>query len=272
MLKSLSMKYLDKGNNRLVFIEQSPTEAFWSSHWLEDENFSQRVTMGAGFGIIKKYTEKFIKKPAKILDAGCGIGQNVYGLQKWGYDAYGIDFTEKVVQKTKAKFPTLNVYTQDVRKLSFPDNYFDGYWSVGVIEHFTEGYDTIIAEARRVIKKGGYLFLTIPWFSPLRKLKAQMRYYPKFSDGVDMTNFYEFMLDDVKVIDVIEEEGFECVLRKPHDATKGIKDEIKFFKPLFKKIYNGRNIFWKGTRYLLSIILAPFAGHIILLVFRKKDE
>ena len=266
------MKYFDKKENRLVFIEQAPTEAFWSGHWLEDANFSQRIIMGAGFGIIKKYTEKFIKKPAKVLDAGCGIGQNVYGLQKWGYDAYGIDFTEKVVQKTKAHFPDLNVSTQDVRKLDFPDGYFDGYWSVGVIEHFTEGYDAIITEARRVIKKDGYLFLTIPWFSPLRKLRARMEKYPIFSEGVDMTNFYEFMLDDGKVIAHIEKKGFECVLKKPHDATKGIKDEIKILKPLFKKIYNGRTVFWKGLRYLLSIILAPFAGHIILLVFRKKDE
>jgi hypothetical protein len=87
-----------------------------------------------------------------------------------------------------------------------------------------------------------------------------------------MENFYEFMLDDIKVVDYIEKQGFECVLRKPHDATKGIKDEIKFLKPLLKKIYNGRNVFWKGLRYILSIIFASFAGHIILLVFRKKDE
>lgn len=264
------MKYFDSKNNRLVFIEHSPTEEFWSNHWLEDDDFSRRVKLGAGYGIIRRFTEKFLKKPAKILDGGCGIGQNVYGLKKWGYDSYGIDFTDKVVQKTKENFPDLNVSVQDVRKLEFPDNYFDGYWSVGVIEHFTAGYADIIKEAQRVIKKDGYLFLTIPWFSPLRKLKARMGKYRMFTNSVDMTNFYEFMLDDKNVIDDIEKNGFTCVLRQPHDAVKGIKDEILSLKWIFKKVYNGRNSFYKGIRFLLSFFLARFSGHIILLVFKKK--
>lgn len=266
------MKYFDSKNNRVVFIEHAPTEEFWSNHWLEATAFSKRVKLGADRGIVKQFTQKFLKAPARVLDAGCGIGQNVYGLQQWGYDAYGIDFTETVVQKTKEQFPDLAVSTQDVRQLNFPDNYFDGYWSVGVIEHFTEGYDAIITEANRVIKKDGYLFLTIPWFSPLRKRKARRGQYPVFSDTIDMSNFYEFMLDDRQVIEMIERQGFTCVLRHPHDAVKGFKDETTFLKPVFKKIYNGRNLFSKGLRYIISYFFAPFAGHIILLVFKKNNE
>ena len=266
------MKYFDLKNNRIVFIEHAPTEAFWSAHWLEDDNFSKSVQAGAGMGIIKQYTQKFLKKPSRVLDAGCGIGQNIYGLKEWGYDAYGIDFTEKVVAKTKAYFPDLAISTQDVRKMNFPDNYFDGCWSVGVIEHFTEGYTAIITEARRVIKKDGYLFVTIPWFSPLRKYKARRGHYPIFSESVDMKDFYEFMLDEKNVIENIEKQGFACILKQPHDATKGIKDEVSFLQPIFKKIYNGRNIFYKGLRFLISLLSAKVAGHIILLVFKKNNE
>ncbi len=266
------MKYFDSKNNRLVFMEHSPTEEFWSNHWLEDNNFLKRVKAGAEYGIVRRFTDKFIKKPAKVLDGGCGIGQNVYGLKKWGYNSYGIDFADKVIKKTKENFPELNISAQDVRSLNFPDNYFDGYWSVGVIEHFTEGYGEVIKEAKRVIKKGGYLFLTVPWFSPLRKLKARLGKYPKFSDMIDMNNFYEFMLDEKEVIKSIEKQGFKCVLKHPHDAVKGIKDEVKSLKWIMKKIYNAKGIFFKGVRFVFSLLLAPFAGHIILLVFKKNDE
>jgi len=42
--------------------------------------------------------------------------------------------------------------------LKFPNNFFDGYWTLGVIEHFWEGYNQIIEEAKRVIKPGDIYF------------------------------------------------------------------------------------------------------------------
>jgi len=56
-------------------------------------------------------------------------------------------------------------FFSDVRKLNFPDHYFDGYWSLGVIEHFYKGYDEIIHKIYRVLHPGGFLFLTVPEMS-----------------------------------------------------------------------------------------------------------
>jgi len=266
------IKYWDKENKRLTAIGEAATAEFWKKHWLSPDNFDKRVRAGAGRGLIKKYTSKFLNSPAKIIDAGCGIGQNVYGLSQWGYDAYGVDFAEDVVKNTKKNFSDLKIFTQDVRKLDFPDGFFDGYWSLGVIEHFKEGYGDILKEAKRTIKKNGYLFLTVPWFSPLRRIKAKFGRYPVFDKNTDMTNFYEFMLDDRQLIKRIEKEGFELVLRHPYDAVKGLKDEIPLFRPILQKIYDSRNAFAKGLRFFLTVIFAPFAGHIILLIFKKHED
>ncbi len=265
-------KYYDKKNKRLVVIGESATEEFWEKHWLDPEDFEGRIKVGAGFGIIKKYTSKFLVPPAKVIDAGCGIGQNVYGLDQWGYDAYGIDFTDEVVKKTKKNFSNLKISTQDVRNLDFPENFFDGYWSLGVIEHFKDGYDDIIKEARRVIKNDGYLFLTIPWFSPLRQIKACFGAYPKIDKKTGMGHFYEFMLDKAQLVKTIEKEGFRLVSSHSNDAVKGLKDEISFLRPVLQRVYGGRGFFAKAWRGLLTMVFAPFAGHIILLIFKKHGN
>ena len=64
-----------------------------------------------------------MKPRAKILEGGCEIGQNVYGLKSWGYEAYGVDFARETVERTKKEFPELKIFVQDVRKLDFPDNF-----------------------------------------------------------------------------------------------------------------------------------------------------
>ena len=46
--------------------------------------------------------------------------------------------------------------------MSFPDNHFDAYLSLGVIEHWEEGPQQAIDEAYRVIKPGGYFFVSTP--------------------------------------------------------------------------------------------------------------
>ena len=178
------MKFYDDVNKRLVIFEKKANSEYWDEHW-KNENLREKIKLGANNSFIKKFTTRFLKLGSKILEGGCGIGQNVYGLKSWGYDAYGVDFAKDTIERTKEEFSDLKVSVQDVRKLNFPNNFFDGYWSLGVIEHFWEGYDEILKEAKRVIKPGGYFFLTFSYLSSLRKLKARLRFYRIFENSKD---------------------------------------------------------------------------------------
>lgn len=149
------MKLYDKKTKRIVMFKERATAEFWDKHW-QIENFVERVRKGKKNRIMRKYTTKFLKPRAKILEGGCGIGQNVYGLKFWGYDSYGVDIMQSTIRKIKKAFPGLQISVQDIRKMNFPDNFFGRYWSLGVIEHFWEGYDEILKEAKRIIKPGGY--------------------------------------------------------------------------------------------------------------------
>lgn len=265
------MRYYDQKNNRLVYIEEQATPEFWDHQW-EDDQLKKSILAGANERFVSSITRKYLKPPSKILEGGCGKGQFVYSLHTKNYDAYGVDFAEKTVNKINTLFPELKITLGDVRKLHFTDNTFHGYWSLGVIEHFFDGYDAIAHEMFRVLKPGGYLFLTFPYMSPLRKLKAFFGAYPDFNiDSFDKSKFYQFALSEKRVTEKFESLGFKLIQKKPYEGFKGLKDESGPLKPLFQKIYNNKSLPGQIIAYTLSHLFASFSGHTILLIFKKKS-
>lgn len=264
-------KYFDKLNNRLVFTGKIASPDFWDNVW-DVKDLAKTIRGGIKNRLIVKTTKKYLTpdKSKKILEAGCGNGQFVHAFHSLGYDVYGVDYAAKTVSKTKSIFPELNITIGDVRNLDFPDNYFDGYWSVGVIEHFYDGYDPIINEMKRVLKPGGVLFISFPHMSILRKLKTLLGCYGTFKNIPDSEEFYQFALDHEKVIAKLNAMGFLLLKKIPYSGTKGLKDEISFTKPVLQRIFDSKNILIRIINYGLSLTLARFSSHAILLVFRKK--
>lgn len=263
------MRYYDHESKRLVYIEQAATPEFWDRQW-EDEKLKKSILAGSKDRFVYPNTRRYLKPGAKILEGGCGKGQFVYSLHTRGYDAYGIDFAPKIVEKAKIFVPELKLSVGDVRKLDYSNECFDGYWSLGVIEHFLGGYDQIASEMHRVLKPGGYLFLTFPYMSPLRRFKARLGIYPKHDPTkFDQTHFYQYALPADLVIQQFTDLGFVLISKKPYEGFKGFKDESGPLKPLFQTIYNNKSFLAQAIAYIISWILAPFASHAILLVFRK---
>jgi SAM-dependent methyltransferase len=265
------MKLYDRENRRIIVIRETPDPKYWDKHW-EVHDLVETVTAGKGNRLVRRVTSRFLKPRARVLEAGCGIGQNVYALQSGGYQAFGVDFASETIQKVRREFPGLAVFVQDVRNLDFQDEFFDGYWSLGVIEHLWEGYGEVLREARRVVRPSGYLFLCFPYISPLRKFKARGGHYENFMDIMTPEKFYQFILDweDVKV--VVEKLGFRLIHRHPYDATKGIKEEIPLLMPMLQRIYNKRGALARTIRFSISASFSMLAGHSMLLVFRRNEK
>lgn len=264
-------RYYDKSRNRILHYGHKASAQFWDEHWNVD-NFKSMVERSRNNAFILKNTRRFLKKGA-ILEGGCGIGRNVYCLHYNGYSAFGVDFAEKTVEKINKYFPELKIIKGDVRSLKFDDEFFDGYWSLGVIEHFYEGYEDILKEMKRVVKKGGYVFLTFPYLSSLRKFKAKLGLYKKYENiNCERKNFYQFALDTATVQDDFERCGFVLKYTKPFDGLKGFKDEISIVKPILQKLYdyNGRSYLVCRLRTLLTNLLANFSAHMILMIFERR--
>ena len=81
----------------------------------------------------------YLPKEGKIVDAGCGFGKWVIYLKQRGYDIVGIDNSELAVAKLKDFDESLQVELGDILYIHYPDNSFDAYVSMGVVEHFEDG-------------------------------------------------------------------------------------------------------------------------------------
>lgn len=266
------MKYYDKKRDRLIVIEDAANEKFWDNKW-NVPNFKDTVLDESKNSFLPKITSRFLDSNLnkKILEGGCGKGSHVLALKNSGFSAIGIDYANKTVRNIHEFFPEIDVRLDDVRRMNFKDEYFDGYWSLGVIEHFYEGYEEILDEMKRVIKKDGYLFLTFPTISLLRRIKISLNMYKPFDQKTFKKDcFYQFILNKKEVARKFEENGFELVLSSNLDGLKGLVDELMSQKSQNKaKSIAPGNIF-KLINKLASKISSPFSGHLALLVLRKK--
>jgi SAM-dependent methyltransferase len=266
------IRYFDKSNNRLVYVGKAADDSYWDQHWKSESSKLKEQIKVKNDRFIIGYTKKYLPPGAKIFEGGCGQGEKVCALHYHGYDAYGVDYAKETVKKVNQYAPELKIKVGDVRDLQFPDNFFDGYWSLGVIEHSYDGYEKIIREMFRVLKPKGYLFLTVPVMSPLRKVKVKLKKYPEYKESKEMReNFYQFVFDPRDVINNLKSRGFKLLDVKPYDGIKGLKDEVLILKPFLQYLYDKKNRASNLVKKMLDIALRRFANHICLFIMRKAE-
>ena len=269
------MRYYDPQHNRLIYIEQAASAEFWDQLW--QNNFGDRLTKlrQTRHTFVSDITKRYLKPTdGRILEGGCGQGQQVVALVNNGYDCIGVDFAEATVKAVREVLPDLPVYPGDITRLAFDDGAFSGYWSLGVIEHFWQGYQPIVHEMARVLKPGGYLFLTFPYMSPVRRLKARLDQYPQLTSVEEPAGFYQFALDHRAVVKDFTGNGFRLVTTKPLAGLRGGKDEIAWGRQWLRDLYDyrGKSLWRRGVRFGLEQLMLPVASHSILLVLQRTGE
>ena len=266
------MKYFDRTKKQLIYISHKSTPNFWDAHWSIDESIRERI-LRTKKTFISQITRKYLNpSDGIILEGGCGTGQYVASLVNNGYRTIGLDYAYKTVSVLNQYVPELEIILGDIRSLPFRDNFFSGYWSLGVIEHFWEGYEAIASEMSRVVKNNGYLFITFPYMSPFRRIKGALGLYKLQQDLVITDDFHQFALNTKLVVADFTHRGFKLINAIPHDGATGVKDEVYLMKPFLQKLldYKGHNKFIKAFETIFSRLFSPVCGHCILLVFRKS--
>lgn len=113
---------------------------------------------------IKKYTKLFKKnKYKKVLDLGCGTGRNTIYLAQQGFLVYALDASKTGIAITKKKAKELRLTNikykvADMRKTSYPNNYFDGIVCMFVLSHgLLKDNKNAVNEIYRILKPEGML-------------------------------------------------------------------------------------------------------------------
>lgn len=99
----------------------------------------------------------------RILDLGCGFG----GLTKLvanyfsATEVHGVDINSERLQVAESRGIRTARVDISTDNLPFPPDYFDLVISNGVIEHLSF-YDNLITESYRILRKDGYLLISMP--------------------------------------------------------------------------------------------------------------
>lgn len=108
-----------------------------------------------------------LRRPALVLDAGCGPGGTSARFKALGR-VIGLDLAPEALILAR-RHPLDGLVRGSVTVLPFADEAFDLVLSFDVIYHLWVGDDRLaVKELARVLKPGGYLLIRVPAFEFLR--------------------------------------------------------------------------------------------------------
>lgn len=160
---------------------------------------------------------KYLKKNYKIIDAGCGLGKWVVYLNSEGYDIIGVEREKGAVKLMLQFYPSVHGIVCDVEALSFPDNFFDVYISGGVIEHFANGPQKALLEAKRVLRPDGLLLLSVPIRTPIAFLYFAKLPVKNFVKSLlkkyrsQKVEFSQYDFNKRELLEILKVVGFEIL-------------------------------------------------------------
>lgn len=199
-----------------------------------------------------------------ILEAGCGLGKWVLLFADYGYKAIGLDISEPTIARLKQGLSKYDWRTGDVMSLPFADDELDAVVSWGVIEHFEEGPSQVLREFRRVIRPGGWLFVTVPYLNWRRRwlLAGRSDNLNDFQPGQSVT-FYQHVLTGKELKAWVSQGGFDVakvVVTSRQDGAARLLEGISTKGSLFHRV---------GTKLVATIAPPQLTGQMVLAVARK---
>ena len=99
---------------------------------------------------------------SKILDVGCGAGNNCRFLYKKGFNVMGIDISSEMLKFARSKSPEISFYQMDMRKFFFKPFSFDALLCTFSIIYMEkqQAYD-VIKKFHDMLKSDGLLYLAV---------------------------------------------------------------------------------------------------------------
>jgi cyclopropane fatty-acyl-phospholipid synthase-like methyltransferase len=209
-------------------IEKSWNE-FWAYYW--------RVTQRKTIPDIEDYDRKVVslvetrcrlKPPMRILDLGCGGGEQSIGLAKLGYEVVGIDIAEPLTEhantlasstRTKATF-----IASDMRLIDYKNEFHACLLLSGTFGFFTEAENQdLVRRIHQALLPGGSVLIM---YISAHRSDMNRRTWKEIEGGYQLTESWfepesstyhttaRLIMDSGEVIIPAQEEGYhanECI-------------------------------------------------------------
>lgn len=109
-----------------------------------------------------KHLARALPQKARVLDLGCGGGNDSNKLADLDFDVTGIDISDEFIKIAKTYYPSLKFIQGDILRLPFKNDSFDGIFAKASLLHIAQkDMPNALKEAFRVLKSGGYIHIAI---------------------------------------------------------------------------------------------------------------
>ena len=154
-------------------------------------NYRQDWRGESAIDLVQKYhafLEMLGDGKKRILDVGCGTGKASLFFAQLGHQVSCLDLSTGMLGETmnqKNDDHDLNATLNNMKRLPFLSNSFDGLWTMAAVVHLPQGdRKTALSEFFRVLKPNGVLGLS-----------AQNRLYPKHIQRIFQSCFFDIGYD-----------------------------------------------------------------------------
>lgn len=243
------------------------SEMLWTNLWKKKKLKSEikliveNTKNSEEYSIIKKFINDLPKK-SRIIDGGCGHGEWVILLNELGFTTDGVDFSNLMIAGLKKHYPKYSWKKADITNLNYKDSSIDAYLSWGVFEHFEDGFSRPLKEAYRILKKKGYLFISVPYDN------FRMRFQKKKINNNcnDYFDFYQWRLREHELFNELHINNFKVLKIDYISKIQGAKRLLISLKldilPSF--------FFDRLTIVLSKLLPSKLFAHMLIAVAQKK--
>jgi SAM-dependent methyltransferase len=127
----------------------------------------------------------------RVLDLGCGAGRFVAALRAAGADPVGVELAQAALERARRNVPGADLrLVEPDGSLPLGHGEVDLVWCSEVLEHVPDTV-ALLTEARRVLRPGGRLLVTVPDHGLLRRtLIALLRHDAHYDPLGQHVRFY----------------------------------------------------------------------------------
>lgn len=143
----------------------------WEEHWRRFAVIRHDRAALRWDGILDWIDERV--SGGRMLEAGCGLGRYLLYVQSHGGDVVGIDFALEPLRRIKVYARSARLAGADLAQLPFAGGSFDTILCFGVLEHFERGAEVQARELARLLRPSGWLIVTVPYASFLKRRRAR---------------------------------------------------------------------------------------------------
>ncbi|HXX79125.1 MAG TPA: class I SAM-dependent methyltransferase [Ktedonobacteraceae bacterium] len=255
-------RYISHG--RMIWYGDYGDDEYWYEYWkkrLTPGYYTTAESLDLTSDPLGSVLLHTIPRQGLHLEAGCGAGYWVAALRHRGYLIEGIEYATKLVELVRAANPELPVHQGDALHIDSPDNHYDSYISIGVVEHRIAGPEPFLTEANRVLKPGGKILLSVPYFGPTRKLKSHLSLYERNPPDLP---FFQYGFTIKACTTYLKNAGFSIEIVKPLYPHRMLLEEIPLYRWMLKQPWSHLAKKWAEK------LLQNKDGHMLLLVGTKS--